>query len=70
MAVGTDIITNDGKNILTIVLIAENLLDTGYQNHLSRLKYAPENPATGRGGIFDMGRNFSFKVIVPYSLKK
>ena len=70
MATGTDIITKDGKNILTIVLIAENLLDTGYQNHLSRLKYAPENPATGRGGIFNMGRNFSVKVIVPYSLKK
>jgi iron complex outermembrane recepter protein len=35
-----------------------------YQSHLSRLKYAPENIATGRTGVFNMGRNVSLKLII------
>jgi len=37
---------------------------------LSRLKYAPENPVTGQTGIFNMGRNINFKVIVPLEFSK
>lgn len=48
-----------------VFFIANNLLDTAYQAHLSRLKYAPENPATGRPGVFSMGRNISVKVLLP-----
>jgi len=36
-----------------------------YQNHLSRLKYTPVNLATGRSGVFNMGRNASIKVNIP-----
>ena len=43
---------------------AENLANIAYQNHLSRLKYAPENLHTNRVGVFNMGRNFSIKMIV------
>jgi iron complex outermembrane receptor protein len=39
-----------------------------YQNHLSRLKYAAINEATGRVGVFNMGRNFSFKVNILFSV--
>ena len=41
------------------------MTDVAYQNHLSRLKYADENPLTGRSGVFDMGRNLTFKLTVP-----
>ncbi|MBC3539425.1 TonB-dependent receptor [Rufibacter sediminis] len=54
-----------GKTRLSVYLIANNVLDKAYQSHLSRLKYAPENPATGRMGVYNMGRNVSIKVVVP-----
>ena len=53
------------REICKVFVIADNLLDTAYQSHLSRLKYAPANPATGRPGVFNMGRNVSVKVLVP-----
>ncbi|MBY0476541.1 MAG: TonB-dependent receptor [Chitinophagaceae bacterium] len=61
---GTDI-SRKGKTILSIYVVAANLTDLAYQNHLNRLKYTDENPATGRTGVFNMGRNFSFKLNVP-----
>ena len=53
----------------TISLTADNLTNRAYQNHLSRLKYAAENPVTGRQGIFNMGRSFGIKVMVPLRLR-
>lgn len=50
---------------LSFYFSVNNLLDESYQSHLSRLKYSPENYATGKTGVFEMGRNFSFKIIVP-----
>ncbi|HTD93945.1 MAG TPA: hypothetical protein VK644_09045, partial [Chitinophagaceae bacterium] len=61
---GGDIRAKD-KTLFSLFLGANNLTDVAYQNHLSRLKYAPENLATGRIGVFNMGRNFSVKVNVP-----
>jgi iron complex outermembrane receptor protein len=52
------------SNFFNIYLSAENLTDVAYQSHLSRLKYAPQNPFTGRMGIYNMGRNISLKLIV------
>jgi len=57
--------TKKGKQLFSIALSAQNITDVAYQNHLSRLKYTAENMATGRMGIFNMGRNFSLKVNVP-----
>ena len=67
--VGVDFVSKKGKILFNLVFLFDNLFDKAYQSHLSRLKYAPENPATGRRGIFDMGRNVSFKIKVPYSIK-
>ena len=53
------------KVLFQVSLIAQNLTDVAYQNHLNRLKYTAENMATGRMGVFNMGRNFSIKVNVP-----
>jgi iron complex outermembrane receptor protein len=62
---GTDIITKKGKTILSIHFAGINLTNVAYQNHLSRLKYRDENLATGRRGVFNMGRNFSLKLNIP-----
>jgi iron complex outermembrane receptor protein len=48
---------------MKIYLSADNLTNVAYQSHLSRLKYAPQNPLTGKNGVYNMGRNISLKVI-------
>jgi iron complex outermembrane receptor protein len=66
---GTDIKTVH-RTICSIYFTIDNLLDIAYQNHLSRLKYVGENPATSRPGVYNMGRNISLKLVMPISLKK
>ncbi len=67
----TDIVKKD-KTLFSLYFSAMNLSDVAYQNHLSRLKYQGENLSTGRLGVFNSGRNFSFKLQIPFShtLKK
>lgn len=67
--VGTDIVSAKGNTLFTVNFAVNNLGDIAYQNHLSRLKYAPENLATGRTGVYNMGRNFSVKLNVPLNFK-
>jgi len=67
--IGTTIKNANGLSLFNIVFLANNLLDVSYQNHLSRLKYAPENVVTGRIGVYNMGRNFMIKVRVPLKFK-
>ena len=64
LSAGTDIIIKKRK-ALEIHIIADNLLNTAYQSHLSRLKYADTNIITGRRGIYNMGRNIIFKLMIP-----
>lgn len=59
-------IMHGNKTLFSIYFNAMNLGDVAYQNHLSRLKYTDMNPVTGRQGVFNTGRNFSFKVNVPF----
>lgn len=63
--IGTDIMGKK-KKLLSFYFNITNLGDVGYQSHLSRLKYAPDNLATGRTGIFNIGRSFNFKVMIPF----
>ena len=56
-----------GRTAFSVHLAAQNLLDEAYQNHLNRLKYTAINNATGRQGVFNMGRNFSLKLNIPLS---
>ena len=64
---GTDIVNKKGALLFNIHFAGINLTDAAYQNHLSRLKYMAENMVTGRTGVFNMGRNFSFKLNIPLS---
>ena len=59
--------TNKVRKIQAQVQV-NNVLNTAYQSHLSRLQYFEyytQSP-TGRYGIYNMGRNVCFKVIVPF----
>ena len=68
LSAGTDII-HRGRKWASVYLIGSNLTDEAYQPHLSRLKYAEENPVTGRRGVFSMGRNVTLKLVVPIGLQ-
>ena len=67
LSAGTDIQVK-GKKIAEFYITADNLLNKAYQNHLSRLKYTDENVVTGRRGVYNMGRNITFKVVFPITL--
>ena len=69
LSAGTDIQIK-GKKVAELYITADNLLNKAYQNHLSRLKYADENNVTGRRGVFNMGRNITFKVVVPIQITR
>ena len=58
-------IQHRNKTLFSVSLVGQNITDVAYQHHLNRLKYGPVNEATGRMGVFNMGRNFSFKVNIP-----
>ena len=60
---GANVKAFNRPNFMSIYISAENLADAAYQSHLSRLKYAPNNPLTGRSGVYNMGRNISLKLI-------
>ncbi len=67
---GTGLKNKKQKTFLEVFLQAENIFDTAYQSHLNRLKYFEyfQSSPNGRSGIYNMGRNVSVKVIVPFGL--
>jgi iron complex outermembrane recepter protein len=67
LGLGTDIIMKD-HTLCSVYVSLNNLTDVTYQSHLSRLKYGPVNLITGRTGIYNMGRNISFKILIPVNL--
>lgn len=64
--IGADIPAFGKKDFFNLFISGENLANVAYQNHLSRLKYAPENPATSRVGVYNLGRNFSVKLVMNF----
>ena len=68
LSAGTDIMLR-GRRIAQLTIVASNLTDKAYQSHLSRLKYADVNPVSGRRGVYNMGRNFTFKLTIPLEWK-
>ena len=67
LSAGTDLNIRK-KKVAELYVTADNLLNRAYQNHLSRLKYTDLNVVTGRQGVYNMGRNVVFKLIVPIAL--
>jgi iron complex outermembrane receptor protein len=70
--IGGSITTSSGKTLFRLSIQGNNLADVAYQSHLSRLKYFEPYPnnTTGRSGIYNMGRNISFKLVIPFEAKK
>ena len=72
--IGTGITNSQGKTIFNISIMANNIFDVAYQNHLSRLKYFEQYSSSPNGhlGIYNMGRNIAFKIDFPldFDLKK
>lgn len=58
-------ITHKGRTAAAITIVLENATNKVYTSHLSRLKYAPENPVTHVQGVANMGRNLTIKLNVP-----
>ena len=54
-----------GKTIMSLYVLGSNLLNTSYQDNMSRLKYMDPNNAVGPKGIYNMGIDISIKVVVP-----
>ena len=67
LSAGTDVQVKR-KKVAELYVTADNLLNRAYQNHLSRLKYADLNNVTGRRGVYNMGRNITFKIVIPVTL--
>jgi iron complex outermembrane recepter protein len=63
--IGTDVSLATDRTTFSLHFSAQNITDEAYQNHLNRLKYTDVNNATGRQGVFNMGRNFSLKLVIP-----
>ncbi len=69
--VGAGFANKKGRTIMSLYVLGSNLLNTAYQDHLSRLKYFEPYPgnASGRNGIYNMGTNVNIKVVFPLDFK-
>jgi iron complex outermembrane receptor protein len=59
-----------GHTVCKIYIVVNNLLDTPYMDYMSRFKYYGVNYTTNRVGVYNMGRNVSFKLIIPFEIRK
>jgi iron complex outermembrane receptor protein len=75
--VGFDVLSSNGKKLFNFQILGSNITDIGYQSHLSRLKYMdfyinragePVNHTGPGSGIYNMGRNISFKINIPLNI--
>ncbi len=67
---GGNIVNARGETVFQLFVEGTNLTNASYQSNMSRLKYFdnPDVPAGVQPGIFNMGRNVSFKVVVPFNI--
>jgi iron complex outermembrane recepter protein len=65
---GGDIVSK-GHTTASIYITCNNLFNTAYMDYMSRFKYYPVNNTTGRVGVFNMGRNISFKILIPLDFR-
>jgi iron complex outermembrane receptor protein len=63
-------IQSHGHTLCKVYITGTNLLNTAYIDYMSRFKYLPYNEANGKVGVFNMGRNVSIKIIIPFDFSK
>jgi iron complex outermembrane receptor protein len=68
--IGCNVVNDKGNKVLELFIEGTNLANVNYQSNMSRLKYFDPNATASvtTPGIFNMGRNISFKVVVPFDL--
>ena len=75
--IGGTFTNKNKKPVVSLYIMGNNLFDKAYQDHLNRLKYFVWQTDSGYTvpgphgdyGIFNMGRNISFKIDVPLDFK-
>ncbi len=67
---GTDLLKK-GRKMCSIYVSVNNLANLPYIDYMSRFKYYDANLANGvnRVGVYNMGRNISFKVLIPLDFR-
>lgn len=65
--IGSTLKSKKGKTLFDVFVQVDNIFNKSYQSNLNRLKYFEYYNASSDGklGIYNMGRNMSFKIIVP-----
>ncbi|MDB5119137.1 MAG: TonB-dependent receptor [Sphingobacteriales bacterium] len=65
---GTTVKNKSEKTVCELFFQVDNLFDTAYQSNLNRLKYFEyyQSSPTGKLGIYNIGRNVSFKAVFPF----
>ncbi len=68
--VGGNIVNAKGNAVMKLFIEGTNLGNVNYQSNMSRLKYFDNAvvPAGVQPGIFNMGRNISIKIVVPFDI--
>jgi iron complex outermembrane receptor protein len=68
--IGANIVNSSGTAIAKFYIEGTNLANISYQSNMSRLKYFdnPTVPKSIQPGIFNMGRNISVKLIIPFDI--
>lgn len=68
VGLGSSIKSKKGQVFMDLFIQVDNIFNTAYQSHLNRLKYFEyyEASPNGRLGIYNMGRNMSFKMVIPF----
>jgi len=68
--IGGNLVNAAGKKVIELFIEGTNLGNVNYQSNMSRLKYFDNAtvPPGVQPGIFNMGRNISFKIVVPFDL--
>jgi len=68
LGAGSGFKNKKGITLFNFYISANNIFDKAYQDHLSRLKYFEQYKASPNGklGIYNMGRNISLKLLIPF----
>lgn len=68
VGLGSSIKSKKGQVFMDLFIQVDNIFNIAYQSHLNRLKYFEyyESSPNGRSGIYNMGRNMSFKMVIPF----
>jgi iron complex outermembrane receptor protein len=72
-SIGGNFVNKNNKTVVSLYIMANNIFDIAYWDHLSRLKYFTAYPSDSREhGIYNMGRNIAVKIDFPlnFDLKK